>query len=303
MTVPSRLKAFLHLTQQCNLRCAHCQYLLQDANHFAPGHLKEWEPLLDHFAEIGVAWCTVSAEGEPLLHPEYDAIIAGLKARGIPCSGVTNGTVLHKHIRAIVENMEGMTVSLDAHDAALYGRIRGKAELYDTVVDNIRNLVTYKNSHRPGFRVSAKFDLHKDILHSMEPMIEKGLSLGVDSVHFGTINDEGTGALTPLFKGDGESERFVEELRTRYAEAPVVWPSFIDMDTKGACDMLFDGIVINSDHALSPCCHIPGDADLFGTWKNPAPGMISFRDAFTQTHSVDQLPVQCRHCHRRMWKV
>lgn len=296
------LKAFLHLTQLCNLRCSHCQYLLQDKDHFQPRHLEEWERVLDHLTELKVAWCTVSAEGEPLLHPKYDNIIAGLKTRRIPCSGVTNGTVLHKHLGPVVENMEGMTISLDAHNEDMYGLIRGKKNLYGTVVENIRKLVEYKTEHRPKFRVSAKFDLHADILDHMEDMIHSGLELGVDAIHFGTINDEGTGKLKPLFKGDLQAEEHVARLREKFAEAPVVWPSFIDMKTTGVCDMLFQGIVINSDHALSPCCHIPGNEKAYGTWDAPAKGLEDFRAHFKKAKTVDELALQCRHCHRRMWR-
>ncbi len=301
MTAHPPRTAFLHVTQHCNLRCAHCQYLLQDRDHFRPRNMEDWQSVLKHFASVGMSWCTVSAEGEPLLHPEYDAILAGLTEHGIKASGVTNGLLLHKHLDAVVKHLEGLTVSLDAPDAETYGAIRGKAEAYPTVLENIRLLVEHKRVRRPGFRVSVKFDMHAGNLHLMERMIRKGLELEADAVHFGTINDEGTGSLRPLFDHDKDIVAFLDGLRRQFPDAPVVWPSLVDMEHVGRCAMLFEGLVVNSDHALSPCCHLPGNADEYGLWHTPAQGLERFRRAFSTARSVEELPEQCRHCHRRMW--
>ncbi|HEX2203344.1 MAG TPA: radical SAM protein [Longimicrobium sp.] len=77
------------LTEHCNLRCPHC--IRDDVTT-----VRNLDPalVLDTVDEGRALWGEVTASftgGEPTIHPEWERIIAGMHARGVPYRFVTNG--------------------------------------------------------------------------------------------------------------------------------------------------------------------------------------------------------------------
>jgi|SRR5579871_844776 len=76
--------------RRCNLACAYCNEY-DDSSKPVP--LETMFQRLDHLAKLGTAIITISG-GEPLLHPELDAIIARTRRRGMIAGLITNGYLL-----------------------------------------------------------------------------------------------------------------------------------------------------------------------------------------------------------------
>jgi MoaA/NifB/PqqE/SkfB family radical SAM enzyme len=78
------------VTRRCNLACAYC-------NEFDHASAPVPTPVLlrriDRLAELGTSIITLSG-GEPLLHPDADAVIARIRARGVMATLITNGFLL-----------------------------------------------------------------------------------------------------------------------------------------------------------------------------------------------------------------
>src|SRR5258705_8926101 len=76
--------------RRCNLACAYCnEYDAVSQPVPLPLMLRRLEKL----AELGTSMITVSG-GEPLMHPELDAMIVQMRRRGMISSLITNGYYL-----------------------------------------------------------------------------------------------------------------------------------------------------------------------------------------------------------------
>ena len=76
--------------RRCNLACTYCN----EFDDFSqPVPLEEMFRRIDRLGEMGTAIVTISG-GEPLLHPDLDAIIARIRKNGIIAGLITNGYLL-----------------------------------------------------------------------------------------------------------------------------------------------------------------------------------------------------------------
>ncbi|MGH9482247.1 MAG: radical SAM protein, partial [Terriglobales bacterium] len=76
--------------RRCNLACGYCNEY-DDVSKPVP--LEEMERRVDQLARLGTTLVTISG-GEPLMHPELDAIIAQIRRRGMLAGLITNGYLL-----------------------------------------------------------------------------------------------------------------------------------------------------------------------------------------------------------------
>ena len=106
--------------RRCNLACAYCNEY--DAVS-QPVPLAVMTRRLDALAALGTAMITVSG-GEPLMHPDLDAMIVHMRARGMVSSVITNGYYLSReriarlndagldYLQISIDNVEPDDVSL-----------------------------------------------------------------------------------------------------------------------------------------------------------------------------------------------
>ncbi|MGN0323131.1 MAG: radical SAM protein [Oliverpabstia sp.] len=90
LTAP--VKAYLTVTDRCNLRCKHC------FGTFGVGHemsLEQVEHVLNQLEEVGV--CEIGLTGgEPFYHPDIYTIITMIVDRGFTLQTTTNGTLINQ---------------------------------------------------------------------------------------------------------------------------------------------------------------------------------------------------------------
>jgi MoaA/NifB/PqqE/SkfB family radical SAM enzyme len=77
-------------TRRCNLACTYCNEF-DDVS--SPVPTEEMFRRIDRLGEMGTGVITISG-GEPLLHPDLDAIIARIRKNGIIAGLITNGYLL-----------------------------------------------------------------------------------------------------------------------------------------------------------------------------------------------------------------
>ena len=97
--------------RRCNLACAYCNEY--DAVS-QPVPLEIMRRRLDKLADLGTSMITVSG-GEPLMHPELDAMIAQMRERGMISSLITNGYYLSpERIRRLNDaGLDFLQISID----------------------------------------------------------------------------------------------------------------------------------------------------------------------------------------------
>lgn len=90
LTAP--VKAYLTVTDRCNLRCKHCFGAFGVGNEMS---LQQVEYVLDQLEEAGV--CEIGLTGgEPFYHPEIYTIITMIVERGFTLQTTTNGTLINQ---------------------------------------------------------------------------------------------------------------------------------------------------------------------------------------------------------------
>jgi MoaA/NifB/PqqE/SkfB family radical SAM enzyme len=113
------------LTQHCNLRCPHCirDDVLTVQSLAADLVFRACEDALRLFGSVTASF----TGGEPTIHPQWDRIISGMKARGIPYRLVTNGW----HMRRLMPGFDAappayVRVSLSGATEATHDMDRGR---------------------------------------------------------------------------------------------------------------------------------------------------------------------------------
>ncbi len=76
--------------RRCNLSCAYCN---EYDDHSKPVAIELVCQRLDRLAQLGTNVITISG-GEPLLHPDLDAVIARIRQNGMIAGMITNGYLL-----------------------------------------------------------------------------------------------------------------------------------------------------------------------------------------------------------------
>src|SRR5271169_6457364 len=111
--VSTRHPVLVHITpiRRCNLACTYCN----EFDDFSkPVPLEEMFQRIDRLGAMGTSVITISG-GEPLLHPELDAIIARIRKNGIMAGLITNGYLLvAERIKALNRaGLEYLQISID----------------------------------------------------------------------------------------------------------------------------------------------------------------------------------------------
>jgi radical SAM protein with 4Fe4S-binding SPASM domain len=138
----------IEVTNHCNLRCIMCPRHLTNRGY---GFIDEqlYGKIIDEVVrEGGVETLTLIKDGEPLLHPKLDELIAYAKkwraAKKIEI--FTNGFYLNQNQwgeRMVKSGLDLMNVSIDAATRETYKKIRG-VDVFDQVVDNVKEFAKLK---------------------------------------------------------------------------------------------------------------------------------------------------------------
>jgi len=121
------LKVFFNITKRCNLFCGHC---FNDSGHAASPELDlpTLRRTLRALARRGIFKVTL-AGGEPMYHPDFDALIDALADTDLAVSIVTNGICITRRRAerlAQCRNLRSITLSLDGANAYSNDFVRGE---------------------------------------------------------------------------------------------------------------------------------------------------------------------------------
>ncbi|NNM53717.1 MAG: GTP 3',8-cyclase MoaA [Spirochaetales bacterium] len=133
------------VTDSCNFRCTYClpsEAFPRDYAFLKPDQLLRFsdiELVVAALLPLGLQKVKITG-GEPLLRPLLVELIALLKGRwpGLEVALITNGHHLAPLVKRIRKaGLDSVTVSLDALDPTVFGRMTGNAHRLDTVLAGI----------------------------------------------------------------------------------------------------------------------------------------------------------------------
>jgi MoaA/NifB/PqqE/SkfB family radical SAM enzyme len=157
----------LRLTNLCNLRCKMCGqwgdtgvFRTNSHDHASDGEaerrrireliglerqlsLADYERLLDELAPHQPIISLFG--GEPFLYPDILPLIRAIKRRGLTVTVITNGGLLERNAREVVEaGIDSVAVSFDG-PPDLHNRIRGQATSFQKAAAGVRAIADWRN--------------------------------------------------------------------------------------------------------------------------------------------------------------
>jgi MoaA/NifB/PqqE/SkfB family radical SAM enzyme len=126
--------------RRCNLQCTYCNEYDKVSKPVSLGNVVAW---LDKLAELKTEIVTVSG-GEPLLHPNIDEIVAGIRARKMIAGIITNGYFLQRE-RIIALGKAGLQYLQISIDNVKPDEVSKKSlEVLDGKLQNLAKHATFQ---------------------------------------------------------------------------------------------------------------------------------------------------------------
>lgn len=104
-------KAYLEITNQCNLRCSFCIWHHRPPRRMSPEEFAQVLRQVEPLAEM----IYLHLMGEPLSHPQLGEILELCRQTGLPMNLTTNGTLLEQQAPLLLHNPVIRRVSISLH--------------------------------------------------------------------------------------------------------------------------------------------------------------------------------------------
>jgi radical SAM protein with 4Fe4S-binding SPASM domain len=308
-----------HLTERCNLRCAHCYQeggpvpelplaALSRVVEEAAAMFRDWREAYD----IDFAPSFNVTGGEPFLRADFFAILEIMRAAGFDCYVLSNGTLIsldRAHVLAELE-VKGVQVSLEGpewvHDA-----IRGKGS-FAAAVQGVKNLLA------AGVPVSLNATLSRLNAPYFMDLVGLAMHLGVPRLGFSRLVPAGRGlAMLDQMPPASRLRELFEKIVALEVEGleivtgdPMVSqlgqpesPAEPAEVPYAGCAAGVAGLTIAADGAVSPCRRLPlylgkaGEDSLREIWA-ASPMLERLRDRTQYQGKCRDCPrwAECRGC-------
>ncbi len=284
------------IDERCNYRCGMCwthshRLPEQGRRHVLPR--KTFEHLVDQLRELGTQRLDIAGTGEPLLHPDALDMLRHVKAAGMRCVLITNGSQLSPKVcESFIDiGLDCLNVSLHSATDETHHRITdGPLGDRSHIVAMLRYLVAKR--HRRGVArpcVSVSFIVQRDNCREIGGIAQEAADLGFDNVEFAGLGINKASrelALSP--QEEEEVRRQMQEAQRILDEAGVVtnarqyagcargarWSKSIYTQTPCCVGHFFCRIL--ADGAVDPCGvsrRVVGDVTrerVRDIWSSPA---------------------------------
>jgi len=210
---------YLETTNRCNLLCDTCPRTFEELEKPADMSWELFTSIVDQVPNV--ARVVLHGVGEPMLVRELPRMIRYLKDRGIYVLFNTNGTLLtaRKHRELIESGLDELRVSLDAAEAKMFLKVRGK-DYFDRIVRHVGDFTAYQREIGATTpRVSLWLTGLKETIDQLPEFVRLAARLGVTEVHLQRLvfDDVGRGlarADSSLFEATmADEEALINEAR------------------------------------------------------------------------------------------
>jgi Radical SAM superfamily len=177
----------LPVADVCNARCTFCTSWLEGREILDIAQLDRFTSVLRRAVSVGLV-----GHGEPMAHPQFDAVCAKLGAVLDPraqCYTITNGVFLEKwrdHLDAI--NLHSYSVSLNAATPETHDTVMGLGlDAFPKIVRSLEHLVDLNRRKGLGIQIYITLVATQQNIHEIPAFIELGNRLGVAGVWLRTL--------------------------------------------------------------------------------------------------------------------
>lgn len=189
---PQSLKAlYFYLTEGCNLACSHCwlspSYDPEGKKYpFLP--LDLFQQIISEARPLGLERIKLTG-GEPLLHPDILTLLEIVQQENLELNMETNGILCTEEIAAAIarQHKPFVSISLDAVEADIHDRIRGKKGAFAQTIQAVKTLTAQ------NVPTQIIMTLMQDNVDQLERMISLAETLGAGSLKFNIVQPVGRG--------------------------------------------------------------------------------------------------------------
>jgi MoaA/NifB/PqqE/SkfB family radical SAM enzyme len=165
--MPDPRMALIYPTYACNHKCPHCLYAgWNTGKHF---EYKRLRSLITELADNGIKAIEFCGGGEPTLYPKFKQIVSHIRKNNIDFGLLTNGSMLHKYGKFLVDNATYIRISLDSLNPETYKKMHG-VEI-GHLVQVINDLIDYRNKTKSKCVIGVKrilSEINKDEAFSFD---------------------------------------------------------------------------------------------------------------------------------------
>lgn len=275
-------KTYLEITTACNLACDFCPGTTRPVAYLDVNRADRYLSLLAPISGT----LHLHVMGEPLLHPDFAAILDRCAAHGAMVNLVTNGTLLSRHATILHNSLALQQISISLHSL--------EANAEQNVAAYIAEVIAFLSTPSPHPMISLRLWNRKQSLDSaatqsfLSALCASGIYAGKPDTLLNLLQTKGA---LPL------SERLFINTADRFE-----WPSLAtpDQGETGRCPGLRDQIAVLVDGTVVPCCLDGNGVTALGNLETQSlpeilasPRSNAMRNGFLKGHITEPL---CRHC-------
>lgn len=261
-------------TDRCNLRCNMCiQHSLNRTFNYPYYHqpcedlsFNIFKKIVDKFRHSRQIF--LSGVGEPFLNKDIFDMIKYGNMCNKKVIVTTNGTILHDKIdRIILSPLSSIEISLDAHNASAYYKMRGASKrIFDTVLENIIGLV--ENRNNSGLNIGLSYVCTKSNYKYIPDMVKLAEDLGVDELGFQNLipsNMQGFTADQCLYEDDNDVCEVILSVDEPKSKLVVYMPILLQRTvTERLCKSHFNSLFVDAKGNVSGCARVMTPKEEYG---------------------------------------
>ncbi len=170
----------------CNAKCLFCSYWKFNVKRYMTiSEIKLYKDLFRYLCYVGI-----NPAGEPLLHPFFDESIITIRNfiddRCIFYL-VTNGIELNSKFSVIINNINVLTISLNAATNDTHEFVMGVRRSFKRVIKNIEIILNERIKRNSKLQVYITYVVLKQNIHEIPLVIKLINELGVDKLYLRTL--------------------------------------------------------------------------------------------------------------------
>lgn len=215
--------------------------------------------------------------GEPLLRPDFDALLSGVAQTGLAPVVLTNGLALARHAQIVGQHAASVVLSLDGHDEDSYQRARGVRGF-----SAVQRGVAALRAEAPHLPITARVTVSSLNARHLDKITEAAQEMGLFGVSFLAADTDSAaafgrdpGAPVGLSAPEpGALREALAALRSRFGDFVVdsdpALSRVADKFSADAgqqthrpprCDAPWTSALVGADLKMRPCFFLPGVAD------------------------------------------
>lgn len=288
------------ITDNCNLRCGSCLFLLQNKNNSIPSYINadDFDKVLKKYNRHNKAITIFIAGGEPLLHPELERILDICRSNSTADIKISTNGILIKEKIGIFSKVDYVNVSMDAYDRESFRNNRGGTEgQYDAILEGLDLL------REKAVYFSLSFLLSGKNVSEAENMIKFAEKVRPNFISFHNVNPHGSGRFRPLMLQDRPTRHFLKKIMARKdypfdIDMPVIFDTDSPVFKEARCIQPWYYFDFNPAGDISYCCHMLHDeaiGNVFKGYDKNSVRMVDFRKKIMEGN----IPENCVYCQRR----